>query len=89
MRHSPIRPVVLIGAGIGAAWGAAAGCTGPDRSECADGFILGGGLGAGVGFVAGALIRMTTIVYPEPTKRTMVVPVIGRNAAGVMVHRRW
>jgi hypothetical protein len=80
---------VLIGAGLGAALGAVAGCTGPEREECADGPIIAGGLGAGAGLVVGALIQRTTIVYPEPKKRTVVVPAISRDAAGVRVSLRW
>ena len=89
VHHRPIRMAVLIGAGLGAALGAVAGCTGPEREECADGPIIAGGLGAGAGLVVGALIQRTTIVYPEPERRTMVLPAISRNGVAVRVSRRW
>ena len=89
VRHQPLRMAVLIGAGAGAATGAVAACTGPDREECADAPIIGGAFGAGLGLAAGALIHRTTIVYPEPEKRTFIVPAISRGAVGVRVSRRW
>jgi hypothetical protein len=89
VRRQPIRMAVLIGAGAGAALGAAIGCTGPERGECADGPIMIGAVGAGVGLAVGALIHRTTVVYPDPEKRTAVVPVISRNGAAVRVSRRW
>jgi hypothetical protein len=89
VRRQPIRMAVLIGAGAGAAIGAVAGCAGPDREECADGPIIAGAFGAGLGLTVGALIHRTTIVYPEPEKLTFVVPAISRGAVGVGVSRRW
>jgi hypothetical protein len=89
VRRQPIRMAVLIGAGAGAALGAAIACTGPEREECVDGPIMVGAVGAGVGLAVGALIHRTTVVYPEPEQRTVVVPVISRNGAAVRVSRRW
>jgi hypothetical protein len=89
VRRHPLRVAVLIGAGAGAAGGAVAACTGPDREECADAPIMAGALGAGVGLAVGALIHKTTIVYPEPQTRTVIVPAISRGAVGVRVSRRW
>jgi hypothetical protein len=89
VRRQPIRMAVLIGAGAGAAIGAVAGCAGPDREECADGPIIGGAFGAGLGLAVGALIHKTTIVYPEPEQRTFIVPAISRGAVGVRISRRW
>jgi hypothetical protein len=89
VRRQPIRMAVLIGAGLGAVLGAVAACTGPEREECADGPIIAGGVGAGAGLVAGALIHRTTIVYPEPERRMTVWTVISRNGAAVRVSRRW
>jgi hypothetical protein len=89
VRHQPLRMAVLIGAGVGAATGAVAGCAGPDREECADAPIIAGAFGAGLGLAVGALIHKTTIVYSEPEKRTFVVPAISRGAVGVRVSRRW
>jgi len=89
VRRQPIRMAVLIGAGAGAALGAAIACTGPEREECVDGPIMVGAVGAGVGLAVGALIHRTTIVYPEPKKRTMVLPAISRHGAAVRVSRRW
>jgi hypothetical protein len=89
VRRQPLRMAVLIGAGVGAATGAVAGCAGPDREECADAPIIAGALGAGLGLAVGALIHTTTIVYPEPEKRTFIVPTISRGAVGVRVSRRW
>jgi hypothetical protein len=89
VRRQPLRTAVLIGAGVGAATGAVAGCAGPDREECADAPIIAGAFGAGVGLAVGALIHKTTIVYPEPEQRTFIVPAISRGAVGVQVSRRW
>ena len=89
VRRQPIRMAVLIGAGAGAALGAAIACTGPEHEECVDGPIMVGAVGAGVGLAVGALIHRTTIVYPEPEKRTMVWPAISRHGAAVRVSRRW
>ena len=68
VRRQRLRMAVLIGAGAGAAIGAVAACTGKDRSECIDGPILVGALGAGIGLAVGALLHRTTVVYPEPEK---------------------
>jgi hypothetical protein len=89
VRHQPLRMAVLIGAGASAATGAVAACTGPRREECADAPILAGAVGAGLGLAVGALMHRTTIVYPEAEKRTLVLPVISRDAVGVRVSRRW
>jgi hypothetical protein len=89
VRHRPLRMAVLIGAGAGAAAGAAAACTGREREECADASIMAGALGAGLGLGVGALIHTTTVIYPEPEKRTFIVPAISRDAVGVRVSRRW
>jgi hypothetical protein len=66
VRRDTRRKSVLIGAGVGAAVGALAGCWGPDRSECADGPILLGGAGAGVGLALSALVPRVTTVYASP-----------------------
>jgi hypothetical protein len=89
VRRQPLLLGVLIGAGAGAATGAVAACTGPKREECADASIMAGALGAGLGLAVGALIHKTTVVYPEPEKRTFIVPAISRDAVGVRVSRRW
>jgi len=89
VRRQPLRPAVLIGAGAGAAAGAVAACTGPEREECADAPIMAGALGAGLGLAVGALLHKTTIVYPEAPKRTLVLPVISRDAVGVRVSLCW
>jgi hypothetical protein len=89
VRRQPLRMAVLIGAGAGAAAGAVAACTGPEREECADAPMIAGAFGAGLGLAVGAVIHKTTIVYPEPEKRTFVQPVISRDAVGVLVSRRW
>jgi len=89
VRRHPLRMAVLIGAGAGAAAGAVAACTGPEREECADAPIMAGAFGAGLGLAVGALIHKTTIVYPEAEQRTSIVPAISRDAVGVMISRRW
>lgn len=89
VRRRPLRMTVLVGAGAGAVAGAFAACTGPDREECADAPIMAGALGAGLGLAAGALIHTSTVVYPEPARRTFIVPAISRDAVGVQVRRRW
>ncbi len=89
VRRRPLGMAVLIGASAGATAGAVAACTGPEREECADAPIMGGALGAGIGLAAGALIHKTTTVYPEPEKRTLILPAISRDAVGVWVSRRW
>ncbi len=85
VRHQPLRTAVLIGAGVGTATGAAAACRGPRREECADAPILAGAVGAGLGLAVGALVHRTTIVYSEAEKRTLILPVISRDAVGVRV----
>jgi hypothetical protein len=89
VRRQPLRMAVLIGAGAGAITGAVAACTGPEREECADASIIAGAFGAGLGLAAGALMHRSTIVYAEPEKRTLILPVISRDAIGVRVTRRW
>ena len=89
VRRQPLRMAVLIGAGAGAATGAVAACTGPEREECADAAIIAGAFGAGLGLAVGALIHKTTIVYPEAEKRTLILPVISRDAVGVRVSLYW
>ena len=89
VRRQPLRMAVLIGAGAGAVTGAIAACTGPDREECADAPILAGGVGAGIGLAVGALMHRTTTVFPEPEKRTFIVPAISRGVVGVRVSRQW
>lgn len=89
VRHRPLRMAVLIGAGAGAAAGAVAACTGPEREECADAPMMAGALGAGLGLAAGALIHKATIVYPETEKRTLVLPMIWRDTVGVRISLYW
>jgi hypothetical protein len=89
VRHQPRRMAVLIGAGAGAAAGAVLACTGSNREECADAPIFGGAFGAGLGLAVGALIHKTTIIYPAPEQRTVVLPAISRDGVGVRVSRRW
>jgi hypothetical protein len=66
VRRSSRRRGVLIGAGVAAAAGALAACVPADRSECADGPIIMGALGAGVGLALGGLVARTTTVYVSP-----------------------
>lgn len=89
LRRQPLRMAVLIGAAAGAVSGAVLACAGADRSECADGPILTGGLGAGLGLAAGALMRTTTIVYPQAKRRIAVSPVMGRGTVGVGLGFCW
>ena len=49
VRRNSRRKGVLIGAGVGAILGALAACVGPERSECADGPMILGAFGGGVG----------------------------------------
>ena len=70
VRRNARRKGVLIGAGVGAAVGALAACTGPDRQECADGPILLGSVGAGVGLALSALVARTVVVYPSSRDAT-------------------
>jgi hypothetical protein len=89
VRRRPLRQAVLAGAGVGAAAGAIAACTGSSREECVDAPIMAGALGAGVGLAVGALLHTTTVVYPETRPRTMVAPLISRDVVGVRVDLRW
>jgi hypothetical protein len=89
VRRRPLRLGVLIGTGTGAAAGALAACSGPDREECADAWIITGALGAGLGLAAGALMHTTATVYPGPDSQTFVVPVVSRDVLGVAFGRRW
>lgn len=78
VRRAPRRAAVLLGAGLGAAAGALAACTGSDREECADAPILLGGVGAGVGLALSSLVGQSTTVYPppigEPASRSFAEP---------------
>jgi hypothetical protein len=89
LRKRPVRLAVLVGAGVGAAAGAIAACTGDEREECPDAPILAGALGAGVGLAVGALMPRATIVYPEAQTRTSISPVLGHRAVGIVVSRQW
>ena len=89
VRHRPLRMAVLIGAAAGATAGAIAACTGQDREECPDAWLIIGGLGAGAGLAVGALMHGTTVVYPDATRRGLIVPFVSRNAIGVRIIRRW
>jgi hypothetical protein len=89
VRRHPLRMAVLIGAAAGAVTGAVAACKGPDREECPDAPILAGGLGAGLGLAAGALVHTTAIVYPEVQRRATVLPLVSRDVVGVRVSLRW
>ncbi|MBZ5556358.1 MAG: hypothetical protein LAO77_03680 [Acidobacteriia bacterium] len=89
VRRQPLRMATLIGAGAGVALGALTECRGGDTTECPDGLVLLGGLGAGAGAIVGLLVHSTTIVYPEPATRTVVSPVISRGGAGVRFNLRW
>jgi hypothetical protein len=66
VRRSSRSKLVLIGAGIGAVVGALAACTGEAKEECADGPIVLGALGAGVGLAVSALAPRATVVYSSP-----------------------
>ena len=87
--HHPLRTATLVGAGAGVVYGALSECRGGAYADCPDGVIIGGALGAGVGVLAGAVLDRTTIVYPEPEKRTLVLPAISRGAVSLRVSRRW
>jgi hypothetical protein len=89
VRRQPLRMATLIGAGAGAVYGALSECRGGAHADCPGGLIIGSALGAGAGAVAGTFIDKTTIVYPEPQKRTYVLPAISRGAVSVRVSRRW
>lgn len=89
VRRYPLRMAVLIGAGAGAVTGAIAACAGSGREECADAPILASGVGAGIGLAVAALMPRTTTVFPEAEKRTLILPVISRDAVGVRVSRYW
>ncbi|MCC7043951.1 MAG: hypothetical protein IT183_08815 [Acidobacteria bacterium] len=89
VRRRPLRTAVLVGAGLGASAAAVAACKGPDREECIDAPIIGGAVGGGLGFAIGALIRRTTVVYPEPDRQTLVLPLVSRGALGVRAQVTW
>jgi hypothetical protein len=89
VRRSPVRLMTLIGAGAGVAAGALSECRGAPHSECPDGIVLLGGLGAGVGAITGALIQRTTAVYAQPRRVSVVTPVIRRDAVGVHAAVYW
>jgi hypothetical protein len=89
VRHRPLRVAVLIGAAAGAATGAVAACTGPEREECVDAPIMAGALGAGLGLAVGALMSRTTVVYPEAKTGARVWPVISPDVVGIQVGLRW
>ena len=67
VRRNSRRKGVLIGAGVGAVLGALAACVRRERSECVDGPVILGALGAGLGLTAAALAPRATTVYRLPT----------------------
>lgn len=69
VRRRPLRTPILVGAGAGVAAGVAAACTGSDRSECADGPLILGALGAGVGAVYGLVRARWQAVPPVAAGR--------------------
>ena len=89
VRRSPVRLMTLVGAGAGVVAGALSECRGKPHSECPDGLVLLGGLGAGGGAITGALIQRTTTVYARPGRMTVVVPTIWRDAVGIRAGLSW
>jgi len=89
VRRSPVRLMTLIGAGAGIVAAALSECRGEPHSECPDGIVLAGGLGAGVDAIVGALIQRTTTVYALQRRVTAVSPLIRRDAVGVRAAVYW
>lgn len=89
VRRPPLRPAILIGAASGAAIGAVSACIGANREECADAPIMLGAVGAGVGLAVGAVVRRTTVVYPEPSVRALVSPFVSDGGVGIRASLRW
>lgn len=89
LRRRPIRAAVLIGTAAAAGVGAVLACTGADRSECGDGPILLGALGAVVGLGVGSVVHRTRLVFPESAREVSVEPLLTRRGAGVSLTRRW
>ena len=89
VRRSRVRLLTLIGAAAGMVGGALAECRAQPHSECPDGVVILGGLGAGAGAITGALIQQTTTVYARPGKLTVVVPAIRRDAVGARAGLYW
>lgn len=89
VQRRPIRAAVLTGAVAGAGLGAVLACTGDDRSECGDGPILLGALGALLGGGVGSLMRQTTVVFPEAERHTSIEPLVTPCGAGLFLVRRW
>jgi len=90
VRRRPLRKAVLIGGGVGAVAGVLAGCTGDDREECPDAWLITGGLGAGIGLGVGALLPRASVVFPAGGgSRISVAPVLTRDRVAVRVIRQW
>ena len=89
LRRRPIRTAVLAGTATGVGVGAVLACAGADRSECGDGPILLGALGAVVGLGVGSVVHRTRPVFPESAREVSIEPLLTRRGAGVSLSRRW
>jgi len=89
IQRRPIRTFVLIGTTTGVGLGAVLACTGEDRSECGDGPILLGALGAVLGAGVGALVQRTLVVFSDSERRTTLEPLVTPRGAGIVLVRRW
>jgi hypothetical protein len=58
-------------------------------SDWVDAVVLCGGLGAGVGAIAGHTIHTSTVVYPDKAARISVSPAISRGGAGLRATLRF
>lgn len=80
----------FIGAAVGAAIGAYDYCRGAGKHpECADAMVLYGGIGCGIGALAGLAIPRTRIIYRAPGAVVHLHPLVGPRTAGAIVTTGW
>ena len=80
----------FVGAAIGASIGGYQYCRGSgEHPECADAMVLLGGIGCGIGALAGLAIPRTRIIFRSSEPRVYLAPRLGPHAAAVVAIRRW
>jgi hypothetical protein len=82
----------LIGLGAGAAFGVAAAhgfSDNPRASDAAQGALIFGAIGAGIGVGIDALVRGPRVVYRRPGLARVLPAVGSQGRYGALVHMRW
>ena len=78
-----------VGVGTGVAFAHAVRDSDLGAGQYAHGALIFGAIGAGIGLGVDALLNQASPGPGWPRRRKLIVPVVGRNAAGVVVKWRW